>query len=183
MTHTKEPGQKLQQSIDFFNERVNDAAVALGGELRKIIPKALKARSISGFQVDDEVVSEVARFAARDLMRLVIYQEDNVNSTKVYSYLCFWVRKLKPVTNAYWPNKQSMHDVNERLSLWLLSSTSTAHLLQNLGQDNPTTVSVAQRFKNFLDSGELFEYTVHCMRRRTFGPHHYSILARMLLET
>jgi len=138
----------------------------------------MKLNGVTGTPAfDPKMITLIAFCAARDIVRLAIYQESGINAVKVYSYLSFWVRKLKPIQDARDKKGEAIHDINERLSLWLLAEFIADHYAVAGKQ------SAKKRFDNFIKSGELFNYTVHSMQRRTFGPHHYTILARSICET
>lgn len=168
----------LHSARGYFTETTTQTQASLAASLRKAIVPVMKLNGVSGNPAfDPKMITLIAFCAARDIVRLAIYQESGINVVKVYSYLCFWVRKLKPIQDAKDKSGDSIHDINERLSLWLLAAFIADHY--ELAEKK----AAKKRFDNFIKSGELFDYTVHSMQRRTFGPHHYTILARSICET
>lgn len=167
----------LKKLVD-EDHRENSSALAF--ILRNLCHKALEERDIDADFGDKEAFTEIAQQIYKDWQRLRLYQDDNVDLYKFAGYMGFWVRKLKPFRSAYTPRGMSrtsakrVHDVNEQLSIWIMGALVTR--LAASGQVQPSRPGLAGRFQRFYANQALYDYTVHSMRTRTFGPHHYVIL-------
>lgn len=146
--------------------------------LHGIIPQILKRRGVAPYDLDSELVRQTAYHTAKDLAKLAIYQDDRVDPIKQIGTLCFWVRKLKPVRSATYISGQEMYDANERLSLWMLKNNVVAWLQR----ENIYKAGVNSAFNRLWNDQEYFDYLIHCLRYRTFGPHHYIVLARTIVR-
>jgi hypothetical protein len=167
---------------DFEKERANDGQ-ELYRALRTIVPGILKERGYEQDGLIIEDLAEVARETARDVQRLLIYQAGEVDLIKYASYLAFWFRKLQPLPRAWLPSpaggtKKPVHDINERLSLYLMS----AFLHQMCVREKISDAGkVPLAFEAFFRS-TTYDYVVKSMRHRTFGPHHYVILGMLICQ-
>jgi hypothetical protein len=158
----------------------------------------LKKMSVNG-HLSYRVVEEVVIHFWRDMERLYAVHHEHVHVTKACSYVAFWVRKLKPISDAYPeeifqiiqedtapPLRAELTDINEQVSIHL-----AIRLLRNCIEDNrvieiegKTGEQVLEVFdevvENYLVSeiedgmsmGLRFQSLVYDMRYRTFGPHH-----------
>jgi hypothetical protein len=149
--------------------------------LKDVIPKALKAEAIDAEIGDttNRLISEVAYRTHADIQKLRFYQEDDVDPYKMISYLCFWIRKLKPVP-VYPKNGKAMLDINERLSLWLMAALVSRFAEIGVISDAVEAKRITQNARRFFENEQLFKYTVHALRYRTFGPHHYTVIMRLI---
>jgi hypothetical protein len=149
--------------------------------LKDVIPKALKAEAIDTEIGDttNKLISEVAYRTHADIQKLRFYQEDDVDPYKTISYLCFWIRKLKPLP-VYPKNGKAMLDINERLSLWLMSALVARFAELGVIKDTVEAKRVTHNAKRFFNNEQLFKDTVHALRYRTFGPHHYTMIMRLI---
>lgn len=148
--------------------------------LKDVIPKALKAE---GFDADlgattDRLIAEVAHRTQLDLQKLRLYQEDDVDPHKLVAYVCFWIRKLKPIP-VYPRTGKAVLDINERLSLWMMSAMTT-RLVQHGAIVAP---DLATKLTKFFANQDFFDYVVHGLRYRTFGPHHYTAMVKLVAES
>lgn len=126
---------------------------------------------------EKESITDLVSQASRDRQRLLIYQSGRLDHVKFAAYLCFWFRKLKPI----WKGSDKatgkrVPDINERISLYML-----AEMLYELDKRHKPDVAKVrkQNFEGFFSSPR-FEYVIKSMRNRTFGPHHFAILADSL---
>lgn len=172
---------------DEFAPELHDAIVGL---LRKLNVSA---------HISYAITEEIAIHFWRDLERLYAIHHEQINVTKSCSYIAFWVRKLKPISDAYplqayeglgtdeQPNLEyEITDINEQASLHL-----SLTLLRNCIEDNRITgeagigqVKMLAAFdkvsEDYLTSvvedgtsmGPRFDSMVYDMRFRTYGPHH-----------
>jgi hypothetical protein len=163
-----------------FKNELEDQTIQLSLSLQSIIPQALKAE---GFEPDfggttEKLLREVAFQSSKDLIKIRLYQQDDVDIHKMVAYVCFWIRKVKPIP-AYPVNGKARVDINERLSLWMMSAIIT-RMYQK--RNDPRLPQVSEKFKKFFAITALFDYVVHSLRYRTFGPHHYVIIMRLIAD-
>lgn len=158
----------------------------------------LKGMSVDAY-LSYRIVEEVVVHFWRDMERLYAIHHEHVHVTKACSYVAFWVRKLKPISDAH-PEKifqiigedatpplsAELTDINEQVAIHL-----AIRLLRNCIEDNRvidiegrTREQVLETFdevvENYLVSeiedgmsmGLRFQSIVYDMRFRTFGPHH-----------
>lgn len=170
--------KSLRNDLDADLEK--NAAI-LSKILKAVIPAALKAEGIEP-EIGDtthRLIAEVAYRTHADIQKLRFYQEDDVDPYKLIAYLCFWIRKLKPIP-VYPKNGQALLDINEKLSLWLMSALveyfAKANIIKNIGDAKRISEKASVLFRD----EQLFKYTVHALRYRTFGPHHYTVIMRLI---
>lgn len=139
-----------------------------------------------------------------DMVRHLGHQKNGIDPAKHVAYLCFWVRKIKPVSDAYYRDElksgnfdddsivgQEIHDINERVSLLLARYLlRRLALTSKLGQSAMLGAEQELRVVEYFDmymfrSAEAteklknnFEQYVYDMRYRTFGPHHLTNLVK-----
>lgn len=147
------------------------------------------------------VVEEVVIHFWRDLERLYAIHHAKVNITKGCSYLAFWVRKLKPISDAY-PSAYILSDdtapdliaevtdINEQMAVHL-----AFRLMRNCLRDHrvlsfshlpddfvlTTFDRIVEEYLGSdgeagLEMGRRFDNIVYDMRFRTYGPHHLTHL-------
>ena len=154
----------------------------------------LKKMSVNG-HVSYRVVEEVVVHFWRDMERLYAIHHEHVHVTKSCSYVAFWVRKLKPISDAY-PEKifaiigedskpplnAEITDINEQVSIHL-----AIRLLRNCIRDNrvidiegKTREQILKTFDEVVEDylvseiedgmsmGLRFQSIVYDMRFRTF---------------
>jgi len=166
--------------------------------LNIIIGQALRKINVIA-HVSYAITEEISIHFWRDMERLYAIHHEQINVTKSCSYIAFWVRKLKPVSDAYplqayqdlakdeQPNGEyEITDINEQISLHLSLS-----LLRNCLEDNrvageadigqPQMLAAFDKVsEDYLTSvvedgmsmGLRFDSMVYDMRFRTYGPHH-----------
>lgn len=167
-------------------------------ELYDAIVELLQKLNVSA-HVSYAITEEIAIHFWRDLERLYAIHHEQINVTKACSYIAFWVRKLKPVSDAYpleayqglktgeQPNGEyEITDVNEQIALHLSLS-----LLRKCLEDNRVTgeadIDQAKMLAAFdkvsedyltsvvedgMSMGLRFDSMIYDMRFRTYGPHH-----------
>ena len=107
---------------------------------------------------------------------MALYHPNGVEPLKVFGYMCFWVRKIKPVIGATQLGKP-FNEANELISIHM-----GAHLCVRYAKLYPGDIpnndqdGVKLRAKAFLKDRRRMDYLIHCMLYRTFGPHHYVTL-------
>nr|CAX84022.1 uncharacterized protein [uncultured bacterium] len=141
----------------------------------------MKSYGIKEHELSAKAVREVAWHSARDIQKLAIYQEDSVDPIKFFGYLAFWVRKLKPVRHAV-AGGEAITDINEKLSVWILVSAASKYVSESedvFSKDD--ALAISDRLKRIVSDGNRMDYLVHCMRARTFGPHHYVIILQQAI--
>ena len=114
----------------------------------------------------------------------MLYHGDSVEFTKMIAYACFWLRKLKPVSDttisSVTHESEKVHEVNEYIFLYLMKELTVTFIEDGMVDLDPQ--STLNKLKIFFEDKGLVEYITHSMRRRTFGPHHYVIILKMLLS-
>lgn len=148
--------------------------------------------------VSDKIVAEMSTYFLRDLNRLREQQKEKVSSIKFAGYWGFWLRKLKPISNAFIrgsdrnnPRNEVAH-INELVALEIsisyilkiagISDTGgsitdpirgacSKHLSKECDGSECVKKS-AYDFLRFQNAGNL-KYLIYSMRHRTFGPHHF----------
>ena len=145
------------------------------------------------------IVEEVVVHFWRDIERLFAVHHEKVHVTKACSYVAFWVRKLKPISDAYPkkifeivgedskpPQYAEITDINEQVAIYLAT-----RLLRTCIQDNrlieidgksrnqilETFDAVVEDYlvseiEDGMSMGPRFQSMVYDLRFRTFGPHH-----------
>ena len=163
----------------FLKEHCDQTAAKISLLLRDICFKALDARKIKADFGTVEQFREIAVYAAKDLQRLQIYQKDQVDPIKMAAYVGFWVRKLKPFTNGYGPDGKAIRPINEHISIIVSFALLTRWMKEG---SIPPIEGIEEKIRRFYQNEALFSYIVHSMRFRTFGPHHFVIVMKMVCE-
>lgn len=163
---------------------LNSRSTDISGRLERLVPKILKINRVSWHEEEPGAFDEVALNAAKDLEKLAVYQSEEVDTAKLLGYMGFWIRKLKPIKVADHPEQVVRRNINEMLSLWLITElkiTEVKYLAQS-GENGAIAERdrLITRIKNCFKDSELIEYITHCMRVRTFGPHHYVLMLKLL---
>ncbi len=146
--------------------------------LQKLIPKALGECGVPDggtWCKHDIVLSEIAYHAAKDIQRLNVYQNDGLDPLKAAAYFAFWIRKLKPIGSAENGGKQ-ITDINERVAVAIFTALISEITSTNKNYEE----TIVPRLKKFLNQDQDYNYLIDSMRHRTFGPHHFYIMARTL---
>lgn len=151
--------------------------------LSRIIPACIKAHNIVSNDPSQKILKELCENCARDIVKLSIYQRDLVDPIKTFGYLCFWVRKLKPISNAT-QGGSLIEDVNERLSIWLMEWIVEEYYETFSNDDEKRqALEIRRRLRSLVSSEKRMEYIIYCMRSRTFGPHHYVIFLDLIVKS
>ena len=139
--------------------------------------------------------------------RLYATHHERVHATKACSYLSFWVRKLKPISDAYpatalpvegeeIPFEAEVLDINEQVAIHLAIKlaricVSDGHVKFSDTLSRSEVLKVFDRtakeylvssFEDGMSMGIRFENLVYDMRFRTFGPHHLTHMLTHLLR-
>lgn len=169
--------------IAHIGESVETRAAKIRQLADVTVPEVLKHYGVTVFSQSNILMNDVAYNCAKDLEKIAIYQKDKVNQLKTFGYFGFWVRKIKPIEQAS-RNSSAFKEVNEYLSIWVICSLVTRHYKLIAKKDKSRTkeagAAIAAVDKMISDSKRM-EYLVHCMRSRTFGPHHYVIILQQMI--
>lgn len=179
------------------SEYVADAEVAAIAAATEVLVAEVAARLGVTCDVSKKIVFNVARYFLRDINRIRDRQDGSISSIKFAGYWGFWIRKLKPVSNAYrfgtnkLDHNSEVIEINELVALEI----SVAFILR-IGTFaehkvivDPMRGACKQRheqvcdgascvkqmvidFMNFSNALNL-RYIIYSMRHRTFGPHHF----------
>ncbi|OAN56863.1 hypothetical protein [Magnetospirillum moscoviense] len=175
MTTRAEAHQRLRADVD-------DLAALISDKLERVVPRVLAKYGVEWHEVEPGWFDEVAANTAKDLEKLAVYQNEAVDPHKQIGYAAFWIRKLKPIKIAHTNDKKPFACVNEHLSLWLACEQLVSHMDAVVADRGDQALKlrdeVVSRIHRFLKDAKGISYIVHCMRSRTFGPHHYVILLR-----
>lgn len=170
---------------------------ALSTLASKIINDILKRENVSA-DLNPNAMFDVSKFFLRDIYRLDAQQSGSVSIAKFAGYFGFWIRKLKPIENAFTGTQNGSSkpvvDVNELVALnvgiAIIEEFRRAGVFTDyVGEKCPYTnecnktdcfLRFAKRYFDFED-GYHKEYIMYSMRHRTFGPHHFAILFEQLL--
>jgi hypothetical protein len=180
------------------SEAEQEFCAAYAPDIYEALQDILKMMSVNA-HVSYRVVEEVVIHFWRDVERLYAIHHDQVHVTKSCSYVAFWVRKLKPISDAY-PSeiferigdeaKPALDDeitaINEEVAI-LLAIRLLRHCIEDnrvieiLGKSRvqilKTFDEVAEDYlvseiEDGMKMGLRFQSMVYDMRYRTFGPHH-----------
>jgi hypothetical protein len=160
----------------------------------------LDVRAAVSFPVCEEIIIH----HGRDIDRLYATHHQYVHPTKHCSYLAFWIRKLKPISDAYplsaiedpIPFSESITDINEKVALFI-GLRSLCKYVRDGDITLPKMLSEEKRIsiftkltEEYLDSsaedgmsmGNRFVMLTYDMRFRTFGPHHLTHVFTQILR-
>ena len=167
-------------------------------KLHILIKKILEKKCLHLASVSLECCLNIITHYDRDVIRLANAQESKkLHPSKPIGYLAFWIRKLKPISNAYPLNLLSKSptgelseeclDINEMVAIYIMGYLLEKYaekgvLIPNQSKEKTlaTTIRVTETFHDLLNSrlflgseaGNVFSSLKHDMRYRTFGPHH-----------
>src|SRR4029077_19572145 len=179
------------------SEYVADEAVAAIAAATEVLVSEVAARLGVTCDVSKKTVFSVARYFLRDINRIRDRQDGSISSIKFAGYWGFWIRKLKPLSNAYRfgadknDHNNEVIEINELVALEisvafiLRIGTFAEHGVvidlirgscsQRRDQTCNGAVCVKESaidFMKFRDALNL-RYIVYSMRHRTFWPHHF----------
>jgi hypothetical protein len=177
----------------------------LTSALYESIQKILKQKEAVA-DVSYRVCEEVIIHHRRDIERLYAVHHRLVHPTKHCSYLAFWIRKLKPIANAFPASKikagrhpplesEDTH-INEKVCIFVALQTLFDYIDDGILPIPPTTTKAkflkrySQAMSGYFTSevdnemtvGDRFSAIVYDMRFRTFGPHHLTHLLTHILR-
>lgn len=159
-------------------------------------------------KIDSKIVRQLTAFFLRDIYRIDQQQRGSVSLAKHSGYWGFWVRKLKPISEAKLAGEflldEELEFVNEIVSIYFAihlvqeNRAREPNITQLRGQqsdmvrsqcsiDKPGFCSGTNCFekyvKEYLNFNERFflKYLTYSMRNRTFGPHHFALLIEGLI--
>lgn len=155
------------------------ARIVIG--LQRNVPTLCAEHGFEAKGLESEAYDEVAKKAVRDIQRLLIYQAGNLEFLKYSAYISFWFRKLQPIRDAARIRADGTafgvaRDLNERCAVWLMGCSQWTHYIR---KDEANGLSIRKKYREFFSSPD-FEYAIDSMRNRTFGPHHFVLLAKMI---
>lgn len=168
---------------------IGDSVEARAAEIRrlsdKLIPQLLESYGVDISSLSNVLMNEAAYNCAKDLEKIAIYQKDQVNQLKTFGYFGFWIRKIRPVEQAT-RYGSPFKEVNEYLSIWVIVSLVSRHYKFIANKDKSKSREAAAAIaalESLVSDAKRLEYVVHCMRSRTFGPHHYVIMLQQMIGT
>lgn len=136
----------------------------------------------------------------REVSRLIEHQKLGVHPAKMIAYQAFWIRKLKPISNAYDLRdiqaasklgkevgiEKEILDINERVSIkvavkyliryvekGLIPAPLQPNSIAKPAKATPGQIN-AYLEKYLYQDSRVFEDLVYNQRYRTFGPHHFT---------
>ena len=174
---------RRDSAIEVIEKAVENRAAEISVMAASLIPKTLKSYGVDSHYPSIEGIDFMAYNCAKDLEKIAIYQKDQVDPLKTYGYFGFWIRKVKPIEQAT-RYERPFKEVNEWLSLWVVVALVTRHYREKAG-DNPVKRDyarhISQKFTDLLNDPRRTDYLIHCLRSRTFGPHHYVFLLQQMV--
>lgn len=180
-------------------DRKEETIVNFAVETHAILYDMLQKDGISEHVISEPRVRQLSERLYRDLHRLGEAQEDSICITKVAGYWGFWIRKIRPIVSAYavvGGEKIELPEINERIALQFAVSYVRARGKRNQAgkaydpfraeckvSECDGTACVSAYCDDGLSgkSRDLAAYAVHCMRYRTFGPHHFVMFLDQLI--
>lgn len=183
-----------------------------GGKDKEVAKKALKWQKVSQQIVCDEmnVHANYSRALFHDLFLRYMsdidkqseHDDSDVRPAKRAAYLAFWIRKVKPISNAYYlddihqngrntPWTSEIVDINERLAIrlafWFICAFNQMGKLKIHKNDDDKAIPFDEKiFKKVMseycnqklgiDGKSVLETLIHDMRYRSVGPHNLAYL-------
>lgn len=192
-----------------LNQAEADFRDTFAPQLFEGLTDILKTMKVSA-HVSYSTTEEVVVHFWRDIERLYAIHHEQVNATKSCSYISFWVRKLKPISDAYPttaisnlsdegvpPHFAEITDINEQVAVFLALRV-LRNAIEEYGAisvvdmacgaildifDRVTDAYLTSEVEDNLSMGLRFEMIVYDMRFRTYGPHHLThILTHIMRE-
>jgi hypothetical protein len=186
-------------------DKLVEAAHDLRFTLEQILQEDLRCFGFVSFASCFETIVHLQR----DIDRLYALHQKLVDPAKHVAYAAFWIRKIKPVSNAFpllsiaeakknggvVDEGLELTNVNEQIALFYIWRLIEAYLSD--GQIAPPhglsksqyIKNIATVFERFIaDEAERpilnvrFDTILYDMRYRTFGPHHLVHIAHYLLR-
>jgi hypothetical protein len=181
------PGTVEQQFCDELAPELYAALLDILGKMRV------------NAHVSYSVTEEVVIHFWRDMERLYATHHEKVHVTKSCSYAAFWIRKLKPISDAYPeaslvsvgktevpPHEAEITDINEQVAIHLSLTLMRNCIRDNRiirveGVEKASLLAIFDRvaadyltseMEDGMSMGPRFASMVYDMRFRTYGPHH-----------
>lgn len=186
-------------------EKIAEAAHDLRFSLHEILEGDLRCYGHVSYANCHDVIFHLDR----DIDRLYALHQILVHPSKHVAYTAFWIRKIKPVSNAFLlsdieeaakrktpvDEKLEIADINERICLYYIWR-SIATYIEHEQIARPSNLTkkqyienVEQVFRDFVADkspgpalNNRFNAVLYDMRYRTFGPHHLVHIATYLLR-
>jgi hypothetical protein len=164
-----------------------------GEHMSELVKGTLREELRIDARTSDRIFQEVVDHWDRDVDRLEKEQKNGVDPSKYFGYFGFWIRKLKPITNAFpieRPPDHEIEDVNEQVAICVAIRGIMRAVYENQvsahhQQEGQRKREAVRRFlRNYLmgptdeRSHSNYSTLVYDMRYRTFGPHHITHMLR-----
>lgn len=170
--------QKIAKELD---KVVKKTAVVYARDVESLIYAILKERGIGFNEVPRSYIQEAAYNASKDIHKHMLYHPDGLEQLKVIGYLCFWVRKIKPIIGATEMGKP-LKEANEIVAVHMAGELCVKYARAYPGDiPEKDPEAVKKRVTSFLRDKRRIKYLVHSMRYRTFGPHHFVMLLQNIV--
>jgi len=165
---------------------------------RRLISLILSQENIEA-NISTEVLTSVTTFFLRDIYRIDEQQRGDISLAKFAGYWGFWIRKLKPISDAKDKEEDQngvYHDINELVAIQfavdiivLLRAANpfNDNVWQTCDDDDKLKCNGVQCFKEYtlnyfgFHTNFFQNYITYSMRNRTFGPHHFSLMMESLM--
>ncbi len=171
-------------------EPSQDEVTDLAENAHRLIERYLHEINVEA-HISKKTIVELAYFFYRDIYRIKVQQNDHVTAAKFAGYLGFWIRKLKPISEAFniGANKEDPNleiiEINELAALQIAinvliqdgkgGAESELHdPVRRNCQDNTCDgkVCLTEYIRLYFGLPTNVDYILYSMRHRTFGPHH-----------
>lgn len=187
MTPSSTPLTPREEAIELFNLSATERAAEFTSLLDGIVSKLMTRHGVKSYYMSRKDMDEAMMACGKDIEKMAIFQHDNIEVMKLVGYMCFWIRKIKPFHSAVTPAGEKITDINERFSLWLLELLGCMQMRRGDPANkkvysNADIADVRSRFDQFFKDEKYFNYVIHSMRARTFGPHHFVIFLMKMVN-
>lgn len=167
----------LKAIAEHLNAEVEREAIAYARDIDLLANGALKELGAVHYSIVKPCVYEAAFNAAKDIYKNMLYHPNGIEQIKLFGYLCFWVRKIKPVMGGVKADGSPFRDINEMVAIRMAAQLCIRYAkLHREDIPNSDVDAVKNRAKAFLNDPRRVDYLIHSMRYRTFGPHHFVML-------
>lgn len=164
-----------------LNEIVKVEAAKYAKDLETLVDKELSELCVDYKEVPRSLLEEAAFNCAKDIYKIALYHPDGVEPLKAFGYMCFWVRKIKPIVNPT-KNGNPFDQINELISIHLGAALCLRYARQHPDDvPNGDADAVKRRAQVLLNDNRRMDYLIHSMRYRTFGPHHYVMILQNIV--
>lgn len=172
----------FHEIAEVVDAEVKKYAVFYSRETDKVVLRILQDIGVQTHSVPRTLIEEVGYNVAKDFCKLSIYHPKGVDLLKPLGFMCFWVRKIKPIREAV-RDGVNIKEINELVSVRMMG-----HLAKRYAEKHPGDIKdgdvdgVHARVRGFIGDEKRVDYIIHCMRYRTFGPHHYIMLLQNIVH-